>query len=314
MVLKITNSNGKNNHSSPKLSDEDIKNLDLKSEKAKNLMKEYEETTDKYANWRGNITEGFMKWLKGEKIYDREKERISLYVSDETKEEWSEFIKTHKNEYNTISKLIRESVNYFIKKKPGLASDDLNLLDTQTITNISHALKEPLTSIKGFSQLLIENYKDEMEEEVFNTIQNIFSQSLLLEKKIINILDNIKTESIQYDILLIEDDLATIRLLTSYFESKGYTCKGVVSGTKGLEEIKNNPPKLVLLDIILPDYSGYEICKQIKSNKDLRNLAVYLLTAIPGSEVEKNLEESNADGYILKPFDFSDFEVIFQYL
>jgi CheY-like chemotaxis protein len=205
-------------------------------------------------------------------------------------------------------------VNYFIQQKEGLISDDLSTLDNQTLTNVSHALKEPLTSIKGFSQLLIENYKNEMEEEVFNTIQNIFNQSLLLEKKIINILDNIKTETKKYDILLIEDDLATIRLLTSYFESKGYTCKGVVSGTKGLEELANNPPKLVLLDIILPDYSGYNICKQIKSNKDLRNIAVYLLTAIPGSEVEKNLEDSNADGYILKPFDFSDFEVIFQYL
>ena len=277
-------------------------------------MKEYEDTTDKYANWRGNITEGFMKWLKGEKIYDREKERISLYVADKTKEEWSNFIETHKDKYNTISKLIRESVNYFIKQESTLINEDLHKIDNQTLTNISHALKEPLTSIKGFSQLLIENYRDEMDESVYNTIQNIFNQSLLLEKKIVNILDNIKTETSQYDILLIEDDLATIRLLTSYFESKGFSCKGVVSGTKGLEELANNPPKLVLLDIILPDYSGYDICKQIKSNKEFQNISVYLLTAIPGSEVEKNLEESNADGYILKPFDFSDFEVIFQYL
>jgi len=313
-VLKINNSNEKNNELEPKLTEADIENLDLNNEKVKKLMKQYEEDTTKYAIWRGAVTTGFINWLRGEKIYDREKERISLYVSDKTKEDWSDFIKTHKDKYNTISKLIRESVNYFIKKKSSLVNDDLNKLDNQTLTNISHALKEPLTSIKGFSQLLIENYKEEMEEDVFNTIQNIFNQSLLLEKKIINILDNIKTETTQYDILLIEDDLATIRLLTSYFESKGYTCKGVVSGTKGLEEINNNPPKLVLLDIILPDYSGYDICKQIKSNKDLRNIAVYLLTAIPGSEVEKNLEESNADGYILKPFDFSDFEVIFQYL
>ena len=313
-MLKINNSNEKKNNSKPKLTESDIKNLDLNSEKVKELMKEYEEDTTKYAIWRGAVTTGFINWLRGEKIYDREKERISLYVSDKTKEDWSDFIKTHKEKYNTISKLIRESVNYFIKKKSSSVKDDLNKLDNKTLTNISHALKEPLTSIKGFSQLLIENYKEEMEEDVFNTIQNIFNQSLLLEKKIINILDNIKTETTQYDILLIEDDLATIRLLTSYFESKGYTCKGVVSGTKGLEEIKNNPPKLVLLDIILPDYSGYEICKQIKSNKDFRNLAVYLLTAIPGSEVEKNLEDSKADGYILKPFDFSDFEVIFQYL
>ena len=296
------------------MSDEEIKNLDLSSERAKKLMREYEETTDKYANWRGNITEGFMKWLKGEKIYDREKERISLYVADKTKEEWSEFIKTHKDKYNTISKLIRESVNYFIKHESTLITEDLHKLDNQTLTNISHALKEPLTSIKGFSQLLIENYRDEMDENVFSTIQNIFNQSLLLENKIISILDNIKTEASQYDILLIEDDLATIRLLTSYFESKGYSCKGVVSGTKGLEELANNPPKLVLLDIILPDYSGYDICKRIKASKELQNIMVYLLTAIPGSEVEKNLEDSNADGFILKPFDFSDFEVIFQYL
>lgn len=313
-MLKINNSNEKNNDSEPKLTEADIKNLDLNSEKVKELMKQYEEDTTKYAIWRGAVTTGFINWLRGEKIYDREKERISLYVSDKTKEEWSDFIKTHKDKYNTISKLIRESVNYFIKKKSSLVNDDLNKLDNKTLTNISHALKEPLTSIKGFSQLLIENYKEEMEDNVFNTIKNIFNQSLLLEKKIISILDNIETETTQYDILLIEDDLATIRLLTSYFESKGFTCKGVVSGSKGLDEIKNNPPKLVLLDIILPDYSGYDICKQIKSNKDLRNLAVYLLTAIPGSEVKKNLEESNADGYILKPFDFSDFEVIFQYL
>lgn len=313
-MLKINNSNEKNNDSEPKLTEADIKNLDLNSEKVKELMKQYEEDTTKYAIWRGAVTTGFINWLRGEKIYDREKERISLYVSDKTKEEWSDFIKTHKDKYNTISKLIRESVNYFIKKKSSLVNDDLNKLDNKTLTNISHALKEPLTSIKGFSQLLIENYKEEMEDNVFNTIKNIFNQSLLLEKKIISILDNIETETTQYDILLIEDDLATIRLLTSYFESKGFTCKGVVSGSKGLDEIKNNPPKLVLLDIILPDYSGYDICKQIKSNKDHRNLAVYLLTAIPGSEVKKNLEESNADGYILKPFDFSDFEVIFQYL
>jgi len=296
------------------MTDEEIKKLDLNSEQAKKLMRLYEESTDKYANWRGNITEGFMKWLKGEKIYDREKERISLYVADKTKEEWNEFIKTHKAEYNTISKLIRKSVNYFIKQKSSLIKEDLHKIDNKTLTNISHALKEPLTSIKGFSQLLLENYRNEMEENVFSTIQNIFNQSLLLEKRIINILDNIKTETSQYDILLIEDDLATIRLLTSYFESKGFSCKGVVSGTKGLEEISNNPPKLVLLDIILPDYSGYDICKQIKSNKEYQDISVYLLTAIPGSEVEKHLKESIADGYILKPFDFSDFEVIFQYL
>ena len=296
---------------SPNLSDEEIDNLDLDSKEAKELMEEYQNVTDKYAIWRGSITEGFKKWLKGEKIYDRDKERISLYVSEKTKNSWNDYIK--ENKY-TLSKLIRESVDFFINKKSSPINGDLRQMESQAISNISHALKEPLTSIKGFSQLLLENYKEELDEEVLNTIQNIFEQSQLLESKIINILDNIKTETSQYDILLIEDDLATIRLLTSYFDSKGFNCQGVVSGTKGLEELSSNTPKLVLLDIILPDYNGYEICKIIKSNKKLKSIPVFLLTAIPGSEVKKHLEETKADGYILKPFDFSDFEILFHYL
>ncbi|MFW9950221.1 MAG: hypothetical protein ACFFKA_08860, partial [Candidatus Thorarchaeota archaeon] len=58
---------------------------------------------------------------------------------------------------------------------------------------------------------------------------------------------------------------------------------------------------------------GYDICKKIKSNQKLKNIPVFLLTAIPGSEVEKRIEEVKADGYILKPFDFSDFEDMFEY-
>jgi len=313
-IIPEKNLDNHNNDSSPHLSDEEIENLDLNDDKIKEYMEQYQEETNKYPVWRGSITEGFKKWLKGETIYDREKERISLYVEDTTKEEWQEFIDSHKDSYRTISKLIRDSVNFFIKQKSSFLTEDLLKVDNKTLTNISHALKEPLTSIKGFSQLLLENYKEELEEDVLETIENIFEQSILLENKIVNILDNIQTESSQYDILLIEDDLATIRLLTSYFDSKNITCKGVVSGTKGLEELVSNPPKLVLLDIILPDYSGYEICKKIKNNQRLKNIPVFLLTAIPGSEVEKHMKEVKADGYILKPFDFSDFESLFKYL
>ncbi len=300
------------NNSKKIMSDEEIAKLDLKSEKANKLMKKYEDETGKYAIWQEKITEGFKKWLKGEKIYDRDKERISLYVAEDTKEKWQEFIRDHN--YTTISKLIRDSVDYFIDQKTNIISSGIHKMDEKSIANISHALKEPLTSIKGFSQLLLENYKDNLDEDVLSTIKNIFDQSLLLENKIINILDKIKVEEAktQYDFLLIEDDLATIRLLTSYFESKGFTCKGVVSGKKGIEELRTSTPKVILLDIILPDISGYEICDMIKKDKKFKEIPVYFLTAIPGSEVEKNL--GNADGYILKPFDFSDFEVVFQFL
>jgi CheY-like chemotaxis protein len=268
-------------------------------------MKIYEQETGRYAVWRGVVTEGFKRWQKGEKIYNRDKERISLYVSEETKNKWAEFLE--QSNYTTISKLIRESVKHFIE-------DSNNKLSPGTISNISHALKEPLTSIKGYSQLLLETHKDHLSEEVLSTLKNIFEQSIHLENKIINFLDNIKGQSTKYDILLIEDDVATIRLITSFFESRGYVCKGVVTGFKGLEELKNGSPQLILLDIILPDLSGYDICKSIKSDKLYQNIPVYFLTAISGSEVESRLEETGANGYILKPFNFSDFDVLFKLL
>ncbi len=274
-------------------------------------MKSYERETNRYAVWRGIITEGFKKWQKGEKIYQRDKERISLYVTEDTKLKWLNYTKNDGN--LTISKLIREAVDTFIESQEQFKGTGLGKLNPETISNISHTLKEPLTSIKGYSQLLLENYREKLNDQVLDTVKNIFEQSVLLEKKIINILDNIKVKP-EYDVLLVEDDLATIRLIKSFFESRGFKCKGVVSGSKGLEELGNAIPKLILLDIILPDLSGYDICKTIKSDKEYKNIPVYFLTAIAGSEVEKNLDETNADGYILKPFNFSDFEIVFDIL
>ncbi len=299
----------------PNMTEKEIENINLNDEKIKRYMKQYKEENDKYAIWRGAITEGFKKWLKGEKIYTRDKERISLYVDDKIKGNWQKFINKNKESFPTFSELIRQSVKSFMEDSSSVSSE-LSKLNPSTLSNISHALKEPLTSIKGYSQLLLESeeFKGKLSEHVEETIKNIFDQSNLLENIIKNFLDNIQPESTPYDILLIEDDLATIRLITSYFESKHYICKGVVSGTKGLEELRRAVPKVILLDIILPDLSGYDICQTIKTDNTYKKIPVYFLTAISASEIKKRLNETLADGYILKPFNFSDFNVIFEIL
>jgi len=90
------------------LSDEEIDNIDLESEKAKKLMIKYEDETGKYAIWQEKITEGFKKWLKGEKIYDRDKERISLYVSENTKERWQEFYGNNQPAFEDIAEQLMD--------------------------------------------------------------------------------------------------------------------------------------------------------------------------------------------------------------
>lgn len=307
--------NDEENNDEPILTDEEIENLDLNSERAQKLIKQFEKETGKYAIWRGNVTEVFKKWLRKEKIYLREKERISLYISEETKNRWQDFINQNKEEFPTLSELIRQCVKFYINNSKERKSD-LSTLYQKSISNISHALKEPLTSIKGYSQFLFENknYKEKLSEDVKDKVKNILEQSTLLENRIINFLDNINIQNHEYDILLIEDDLPTILLITRYFNGKGYTCKGFASGVKGLEELDRAQPKVILLDIILPDLSGYDICERIKSSKKLKKIPIFFLTAISGSEVEKHLKKTKADGFILKPFNLSDFEGIFEIL
>jgi len=123
-----------------------------------------------------------------------------------------------------------------------------------------------------------------------------------------------KTERYNYDILLVEGlgYPDTITLPMAYFESKGYSCQGVNSAKKGFEELNNNIPKVILLDIILPDYSGYDLCKQIKSNPKWKDIPVFFFTTIPGSR--KQLAETKADGYIPKPFAFRDLDIFLDLL
>ena len=240
--------------------------------------------------------------------YNQDKERISLYISKDAKEEWQTFAKN--NDFTTLSKLIREALRFYIQCR-GL-----------DLPGLSHGLKEPLTSIKGYLQLIIETSGDSLNDNVVSTIKNVLNQCSILENKIVDYLDKFESERedldlnnlVDYDLLLIEDDVETVNLLTSYFDSIGISCKGILSGFKGLKELKRYRPKLVLLDIILPDINGYEILKRMKADDKLKSIPVFFLTAIPSVEVEKKAGELGATGSILKPFNLTDFDVIHKYL
>jgi len=153
-----------------------------------------------------------------------------------------------------------------------------------------------------------------MDSKILHRLKEIYAQSALLENKINDLSMGLETETSQYDILIVEDDTSTSMVLADFFEIKGYSTLGVTTGNRAIEELNRSIPKLVLLDIILPDISGYEICQKIKSDDILKDIPVFYITAIPESEVSKKMEETKADGFILKPFNFSDFKSLFNLL
>ncbi|KKL93933.1 hypothetical protein LCGC14_1869760, partial [marine sediment metagenome] len=80
------------------------------------------------------------------------------------------------------------------------------------------------------------------------------------------------------------------------------------------EELKVNKPKLIILDINLPDSNGYEFCKMVKSNEKYKDILVYYFSGVPESEVRIKTIETKADGYLKKPFDVTDFDDLLEYL
>ncbi len=171
-------------------------------------------------------------------------------------------------------------------------------------------MKEPLTTIKGYSHLIIENYKDKLDTEILFKLKDIYDKSLIIEQLIHDLQETHLTEAQRYDILIVDDDEATNKVLVDYFKLKGYSSKAVISGEQVAVELQKVIPKIILLDIILPESDGFEICKEIKSNNNLRDTLVYYITAIPRNEVEKMMSETKADGYFLKPFDFEKLDAL----
>jgi len=268
-------------------------------------MKKYENETGKKAIWRGVITKDFERWQKGEKIYIDDKERVNILVSEEKKRLWQDFIK--KNNITSISKLIRDAVDFYINTIPKI--EEIN-----DFSSSIHNFKEELSSIKGFSQLLIEEHKDELSWDALLKIKEIFDKSINIEKIINEIFNTHKLNDKQYDILIVDDDPSTINLISNYFRNKGYSYVDTPLGNDAIELLQKIIPKLILLDILLPDSSGYDICKRIKTDAKLKNIPIFYITAVPETEVHSKMSETKADGYFLKPFNINNFKILLNYL
>ena len=103
-------------------------------------------------------------------------------------------------------------------------------------------------------------------------------------------------------VVIIEDERDVSRLLEFNLRGAGFgvTCAG--TGAEGLAAIKANSPDVVILDLMLPDQSGYDVCKTVRAEPATRDVGVLMLTA-KGEPEDRILGlEVGADDYVVKPF------------
>lgn len=103
-------------------------------------------------------------------------------------------------------------------------------------------------------------------------------------------------------ILVVEDEESLLKLESILFTSKGYQVTGVRGGKDALTAIALDAPDLVVLDLMLPDMDGFEVCRSIKENPETSAIPVVMLTAKKSSRDLERGRQVGADAYITKPF------------
>ena len=105
----------------------------------------------------------------------------------------------------------------------------------------------------------------------------------------------------KYRILAIDDNESNLKVLKMILEKEGYTVDTLSNGAVALSEIKATNPDLLLLDVLMPDVDGFEICREVKSNDKLRRTPIIIISALNQLDDKLKGIELGADEFLTKP-------------
>ena len=109
-----------------------------------------------------------------------------------------------------------------------------------------------------------------------------------------------KTED-QEKILIVDDNRPNVELLQAHLESAGYNVVAAYGGEEALQKVEKEKPDLILLDIMMPRMSGYEVCRRLKADPKSKVIPIVMVTALNELEdVEKGVDVG-ADDFLMKP-------------
>jgi DNA-binding response OmpR family regulator len=105
------------------------------------------------------------------------------------------------------------------------------------------------------------------------------------------------------DVLVVEDDPDLNEMIGAYVRLAGYAYRPALDGSSALRELRAQRPALVLLDLMLPDMDGFEVCRLLRENAATRDVPVVVLSAVNEAESRHRAQELDVREYLTKPFD-----------
>ena len=108
------------------------------------------------------------------------------------------------------------------------------------------------------------------------------------------------------DVLIAEDEPSILRSLDFILRRAGWSIEAVTDGDAALSAVRRSMPRVLVLDVMLPKRSGFDVLKQIRADAALRQLPVLILTAKGQAQDRRMAEEIGVDGFMTKPFSNRD--------
>lgn len=103
--------------------------------------------------------------------------------------------------------------------------------------------------------------------------------------------------------LVVEDDPDINEIVGVYLELEGYVCRHALDGASALREVRRQPPALMILDMMLPDLDGLEVCRRLRADEATRDTRVVMLTALDDPRLRERAQALGVLEYLTKPFD-----------
>ena len=199
---------------------------------------------------------------------------------------------------------------------------------------LRHTLRTPLNHIIGYSELLLEEARERGLEDMLADLQNIHTagKELLtlfnelfgpaavdagIAESVLETAAESATKGVDDDalgtqrgsdaetpggrVLVVDDNENNREIVSRLLEREGYEVSTAENGALALEQIKSQPPDLVLLDVMMPVMDGIEACKRMKDDPDSRLIPVVIMTALGQVDDRVRAIQAGADDFLTKP-------------
>jgi two-component system OmpR family response regulator len=104
-------------------------------------------------------------------------------------------------------------------------------------------------------------------------------------------------------VLVVEDDPEINELVGAYVQIAGFEYERALTGEQAVEKARATHPALIVLDVMLPDFDGFEVARRLKGESHTREIPIVMLTALDRDEYRQKGKTAGAVDYLTKPFD-----------